>query len=84
MILSPRVNDIYEIKQKNNTYTLFKIDNIAHDTLLFLAYKYQSDKEDGLKEIEDKNFNTGKYLFLKSLLLDMNKNGEIVDINRKY
>jgi len=84
MILSPRVNDIYEIKQKNGTYTLFKVDNIAHDTLSFLAYKYQSDKEDGLSEIEDKNFNAGRYMYLKSLLLDMNKNGEIVDINRKY
>lgn len=83
MISLPRVKDVYEIKQKNDTYTLLKINNIAHDTLYFSAYKYQSDQEDGLSGLADSGYTARTYMYLKSTLFSMNKNGEIVDIKRK-
>jgi hypothetical protein len=85
-IVSPKKDDIYEIKLKDSEYTLYKVQKVEKDTVYFFANKYQTDLETGLSGLADsgaKAFDTDiTYGLSKSMLADMNKKDEIIDIDR--
>jgi hypothetical protein len=85
-VLAPQKNDVFQVKLKNDHYSLFKINKVVGDSVYLALNKYESDREDGLRDIETKgdtayeNAQTG---MAKAILADMAKNGEILDIERK-
>ncbi len=84
LILSPKKDDVFEIKLKDNEYTLYKVQMVVGDTTYFFANKYQTNQETGLSDLSAKEFDTSMiYGLSKSKLIEMNKNDEIIDIDRK-
>jgi len=83
-IASPKKDDVFEIKLKDDEYTLYKVKEVVKDTVYFYANKYQTSQETGLSDLVGKEFDTGmSYGLPKSRLIEMNKNDEIIDIDRK-
>ncbi|HTD98928.1 MAG TPA: hypothetical protein VK668_06555 [Mucilaginibacter sp.] len=84
LILSPKKDDIFEIKLKDDAYTLYKVQSVANDTVYFFANKYQTNKQTGLSDLVEKGFDTDMtYGLSKSMLIEMDKKEEILDIDRK-
>jgi hypothetical protein len=84
LIMSPKKDDVFEIKLEDNEYTLYKVKNVSNDTVFFYANKYQTNQETGLSDLDEKGYNTDvSYGLTKSKLTEMNKNDEIIDIDRK-
>jgi len=84
LILSPKKDDVFEIKLTDNGYTLYKVQRVEKDTVYFYANRYQTNQESGLGDLADKDYATDiSYGLSKSKLIEMNKNDEIIDIDRK-
>ncbi len=84
LIMSPKKDDVFQIKLKDDVYTLYKVKKVEGDTVYFFANKYQTSEESGLSGLSDKEFDTAEtYGLSKSELNNMNKNDEIIDIERK-
>jgi len=86
LILTPQSGDIFEIKTKDNQYTLYKVDQVQGDSVFVQANKYEVNKSSGLADLKlkDSNSYTDEELaFTKSELKEMLRNGEILDIDRK-
>ncbi len=84
LILSPKKDDVFEIKLKDNEYTLYKVQKVDGDTVYFYANKYQTNRQTGLAGLADQPFDTDmSYGLPKSKLVSMSKNDEIIDIDRK-
>ncbi|PWK78998.1 hypothetical protein LX99_01452 [Mucilaginibacter oryzae] len=86
LILSPKPNDVYHIKLKNEHYTLYKVNRVVADTVYLALNKYETDREDGLDDIAAKGdtaYDIAQQGLPKSLLADMAKEGRILDIDRK-
>ena len=83
MVLNPKAGDIFEIKVKDNVYTLYKVQKVEKDTVFFVANQYQTDDASGLDDLKKKPFATDSvYGVPKIALVEMNKKDEIVDIDR--
>lgn len=86
LILAPQKGDVYEIKKDYKQYTLYKVDNIANDTVFVLLNEYESNKLSGLSDIKSKGdeaYVPVPVPVLKAKLKTMLDNGEIVDVDRK-
>jgi len=82
-ILAPKVNDVYEVKEKDEKYTLYKVQRIAGDTVFFVVNKYQTNQETGLDDLKSKEYDmTVQYGLVRSKLQEMNSKDEIIDIDR--
>ncbi len=86
LVLSPKKDDIFEVKVKEDVYTAYKVAKVEGDTVYFFANKLQTNRQDGLSDLVDKGpggFATDSiYPLSKSTLLEMNKKEEIIDIDR--
>jgi hypothetical protein len=82
MVLTPKTNDIVEIKQKDGSYTLLKINSVTSDSIYFFANKYQTDRAGALSELDGKSYDTITYSISRTMLIDMNKKDEVVDMVR--
>ena len=86
LILMPQKGDIYEIKKDYKEYTLYKVDNVAGDTVFILVNQYGTNKISGLSDLKNKGeeaFNQEPLPFMKTELKEMLEKGEIIDIDRK-
>jgi len=87
LILSPKQNDVFQIKLKDDAYTLYKVKEVKGDTVYFFANKYETSQETGLDDLANKGDtsfdHSTTYGFSKQMLVDMNKKDEIIDIDRK-
>ncbi len=87
LVQSPQKDDIFEVKIKDDQYTLYKVAKVKGDTVYFFANKLQTDQEEGLSQLLDKGpqgFATDSiYGLSKSALIKMDKKDEIIDIDRK-
>src|SRR6185503_173866 len=82
-ILNPKKGDIFELKIKDNVYTLYKVQAVEKDTVFFAANKYQTNLETGLDDLQKKPFDTDSvYGVAKAALIEMNRKEEIIDIDR--
>lgn len=83
LILAPKVNDVFEIKLKDEEFTLYKVTKVAHDTVYFVANKYTTNQESGLTDLRTKGYDeSSTYGVSIKKLAAMNKNNKILDIDR--
>lgn len=83
LILTPQIGDIFEIKTKDNQYTLYKIDQVEGDSVFVQTNNYETNKRTGLDDLKNKEYSEDVFGFTKTELKQMLENGEIVDIERK-
>ena len=83
---APKKGDIYEIREKDATYTLYKVNEVTTDSVYVLFNKFQSDRQSGLtqsKMNEADSYITDDYLpIAKKDLLKMREEGEIQTVRR--
>ncbi len=85
-ILTPQKGDIYHIKINHNEYTLYKVDNVADDTVFIKVNQYETNKITGLASLKNKGdeaFIQEPFPLIKTELKSMLEKGEIIDIDRK-
>ena len=86
LILTPQSGDIFEIKTKDNQYTLYKIDQIQGDSVFVRVNNYETNKATGIDDLKKKGDNAYSEEVLglsKSELKVMLDKGEIIDVDRK-
>jgi len=85
-VLSPQKNDVFHIKLKNDHYTLYRVNKVSGDSVYLALNKYESDREDGLDDIAAKGdtaYDSAQEGIAKPFLVEMAKEGAILDIERK-
>ena len=86
LILTPKSGDIFEVKTKDNHYTLYKIENIEGDSAFIRINQFETNKMTGLADLKRKGesaYSEDVFSFSKIELKTMLANGEIVDIERR-
>jgi hypothetical protein len=83
MVLAPKAGDIFEIKLKEDAYTLFKVSKVAGDTVYVADNKYQTNQESGLNDLKNKEYETVVHSITIAELVAMDKKDEILDIDRQ-
>lgn len=86
LVLSPQKNDVFHIKLKNDHYTLYKVNKVSGDSVYLALNKYEVDREDGLDDIAAKGdtaYDNAQEGVAKPFLVEMAKEGTILDIERK-
>lgn len=83
LIMAPKQNDVFQIKLKDEQYTLYKVTKVQHDTVYFVANKYTIDQESHIEDLATKGYDESTtYGIPIKKLVAMNKNDEILDIER--
>ena len=83
MLLSPKKDDVFQIKLKDDIYTLYKVKKVEGDTVYFFANKFQTDQESGLSDLATKEYETSEtYGVPIKKLVEMDKDSKIIDIER--
>ena len=85
LILTPQSGDVFEIKTKENQYTLYKVSSIQNDSIIIHINNYETNKISGLADLKSKGesaYSEDEYAIHKSDLKQMLEKGEIVDIER--
>jgi hypothetical protein len=87
LLSSPKINDIFSVKMKDDEYTLLKVKKVEGDTVYFFPNKLETNQESDLSNLflkGDEGFDhTMTYGLARSTLETMNKKDEIIDIDRK-
>lgn len=86
LILTPQHGDIFEIKTKDNQYTLYKIAEVQSDSVFVRVNNYETNKATGLGELKSKGeetYSDGVFGFSKAELKVMLNKGEIINIIRR-
>jgi hypothetical protein len=83
LILTPQAGDIFEIKTKDNQYTLYKVDQVQGDSVFVQVSSFEVNKIKGLDDLKKKEYSEDILGFSKSELKEMFNKGEILDIDRK-
>ncbi|MFS2185294.1 hypothetical protein ACCC92_01400 [Mucilaginibacter sp. Mucisp84] len=85
-VLSPQKNDVFHVKLKNDHYTLYRVNKVSGDSVYLALNKYESDREEGLDDIAAKGdtaYDNAQQGIAKPFLVEMAKEGSILDIERK-
>ena len=86
LVLAPQSGDIFEIKTRDNQYTLYKVENIEGDSAFIRANQFESNKISGLADLKRKGEGAySEFVFpvAKTEQKHMLEKGEILDIERK-
>ena len=83
LILTPQTGDVFEIKTKDNQYTLYKVNQVIGDTVFVQVNNYETNKISGLDDLKKKDYSEDVLGFSKAELKQMLEKGEIIDIDRK-
>jgi hypothetical protein len=83
LILTPKPGDVLHIKEKDTSYTLYKLTRVTKDSVYLVLCKYESDQENDLDNLEAKGFDTVENALSRSEFVEMNTNEKILDIDRK-
>ena len=83
LILTPQTGDIFEIKTKDNQYTLYKVYQVEGDSVFVQVNNYETNKITGLDDLKKKDYSEDVLGFSKTELKQMLEKGEIIDIDRK-
>ncbi|MDX2003169.1 MAG: hypothetical protein SFW35_12090 [Chitinophagales bacterium] len=79
---APMAGDVYEVENQKGNYTKMKLLAVGKDTVEIVFHQYYVNKISGLHKLDDMDFDTTVYLIPRSSLLEMDKKGDIVDIER--
>lgn len=85
-IQTPRIGDVYEIKQRNNQYTLYRVAFVDGDKVSVNPHLYEADKSSGLSKIKKQHkndYSDSFMVFSKKELVDMQNNHIIRDVDRQ-
>ena len=85
LILAPKKGDIFEIKTKDNQYTLLKVEDLKGDTIYVRFNNYETDKRTGFSKLKskgDSSYSEEIEAVNKSDLKSMFDKGDILDIDR--
>ena len=85
-VMNPHRGDLFEIKMKNDHYTLFRIDEVGEDSVLLRISNFESNMASGLSDIRskgDSTFSDEQYAVARQELKNMFDKGEIMDILRE-
>lgn len=83
LILQPKKGDVYEVKTDNAQYTLYKVANVAGDSVFLFENMYETNKISGLSDLKDEDFIKEPLGIHKTELKNMLEEGTIMDIKRK-
>jgi hypothetical protein len=86
LVLTPQSGDIFEIKTKDDQYTLYKVENIEGDSAFIRINQFETNKVTGLADLKRKGesaYSEDVFPFSKTELKIMLDKGEILDIERK-
>jgi len=83
LVLAPKPGDVLHIKEKDTSYTLYKLTKVTKDSVYLVTCKYVSDQEDGLNDLAAKGFDTVENALSRAEFVGMNTNKKILDIDRK-
>ena len=86
LILAPQAGDIFSVKSKKDSYTLYKVTTVRGDTVLLRMNEYETNQESGLSDLKRKGENGFSEVMLpytKAELKAMFDKGEIIDIERE-
>src|ERR1017187_1201353 len=83
LVLMPQSGDIFQIKTKDNQYTLYKVDEVQGDSVFVKANNYETNSASGLDDLKKKEYSEDILGFTKTELKQMLDKGEIIDIDRK-
>ncbi|MBP6386903.1 MAG: hypothetical protein KA313_03505 [Pseudarcicella sp.] len=86
LIQTLQSRDILEIKMKDDQYTLYKIDHVRGDSVMFQESNYETNNLKGIDDLKSKGdsaYSNEVFWVPKSELKMMLEKGDIVDINRK-
>jgi zinc-ribbon family len=86
LILAPHKGDIFEIKTKENQYTIYKVDEVASDSVFIVVNAFETNLQTGIADIKkkgDSSFIYDAFGFSKKELKKMLEDGEILNIDRK-
>lgn len=81
----PQVGDVYQIKTETNNYTLYKIDEIKKDSIIFEINNFESNRVSGLRKLANKEnggFDGIKEGYSKQEVIAMKEKGRIEKIVR--
>lgn len=86
---TPNIGDVYTVKVYNESekgYTLFRITNILSDSITFEMNNYYATSSSKIRKLkeEHKNDYTEKVTYHKNDIDEMNKDGDIRDIEREF
>jgi len=80
---APAVHDLYDVKLDNGSYTTYKVTDIENDSIHFKMNEYEINKSSKLHQIDkDENYSDDVYTMHKSFLIELKKDGTIMDISR--
>jgi hypothetical protein len=86
LILAPQPGDIFEIKTKDNQYTLYKVAQVTGDSVFVRVNNFETNKATGLNGMKrkgDKEYSEDVLPLSKADLKEMLDDGEIIDIDRQ-
>lgn len=81
-VQNPQNGDFYEIKLDRDKYTLYKVKEVAGDSVFLHMNQYISTGEERLDELYAKDFTLGAFGLHKSTLKKMLDNGDILRVER--
>jgi hypothetical protein len=81
-ITAPKAGDIFEVKTKDNQYTLFKTVWVVGDSVYVNVSKYTSDQSTGLATMKNKEYSESVYALSKKELKEMFDKGNILGVDR--
>jgi hypothetical protein len=85
-IQSPKVGDIFEVKVKEQSYTIYKVDAVTNDSVYVLMNDYETDERTGFDHLEDtkkNNYPEDSYGYSKVEIRQMMDSGIILKVVRK-
>jgi hypothetical protein len=82
LILMPQAGDVFEIKLGSKQYTLYKVAQVAGDSVFVQLNNYETNKVAGLNDLKKETYSEEVLGFSKAELKQMLEKGEIIDIER--
>jgi hypothetical protein len=85
-VLAPQKGDIFEIKTKDNFYTLYKVAKVEGDSVFILFNNYETNKSSGLNDLKRKGndaYSPVTFSLSKQEIKEMYDKGELLNIDRK-
>jgi hypothetical protein len=80
-VLNPKAGDIVQIKL-DSVYTLLKLTSVDKDSIHFVTNQYQTTDDSQIDDLSEKPYDTLVLAMAKTKLVDLNKKGDIINIDR--
>jgi len=83
IILEPRIGDVFEIKEKEDQFTLYKVYQTNKDSVFIHPNNFNTNQESGIYKLKDEAFTDSVYIaYSKTDLKKMLEVGKIINIDR--